>query len=114
MSRQGALLLVLAAGFAAALRAGSLPDPTRPDYLAGPARAVVSTPGWRVTAIIISPNRRLAEINGRTVETGDRVGGARVLEINAYSVKLAGPHGMFSAYLVSGDVKRQPATRHGN
>ncbi len=102
-------LLALAA---ATGHAGPLPDPTRPDYLNHASRAAV-TPGWQVTSIIVSPSRRLASINGRTVKPGDRVDGATVLEIMPYAVKLENKHGIFTAYLLAGNIKRPLAGPHG-
>ncbi len=70
--------------------AGELADPTRPGYLP-PATAPatgVRAPSWRVESIIVSPGRRLAVINGRVVAVNDRVGGARVVEITPYEVRL--------------------------
>ncbi|MDE2196296.1 MAG: hypothetical protein KGJ56_03825 [Gammaproteobacteria bacterium] len=104
------IMMALAAG---AVRADSLPDPTRPDYMSRTARAPAVTPGWRVTAIIISPSRRFAQINGQTVKPGERVDGATVLEITPYAVKLRGRHGVFTAYLLAGDVKRPITEPHG-
>ncbi|MHB8424982.1 MAG: hypothetical protein ACYDB9_07495 [Gammaproteobacteria bacterium] len=103
-------LLTLAA---MAGHAGPLPDPTRPDYLNHAARAAAVAPGWQVTSIIISPSRRLANINGRMVKPGDRVDGATVLQIMPYAVKLENKHGIFTAYLLAGNIKRPLTGPHG-
>lgn len=58
-----------------------LPDPTRPSYIAG-------GDGLTLQSIIVSPGRRLAVIDGRAVKIGDRVGGAVVIDIRPYEVRL--------------------------
>lgn len=83
----GFVLLLLANAVSAA--AGSLDDPTRP-----PGKRVYNSVvkqksnGWRLASTLISPERRSAIINGRRVTVGDRVNGARVLEIQPAWVKL--------------------------
>lgn len=72
-------LIVLALTGAAG--ASDLPDPTRP--LGGVAAA-----GGGLQSILVSPQRRLAVIDGRTVGVGDRVGSAVVAEIQPYEVVL--------------------------
>lgn len=66
-----------------------LVDPTRPSHVRGPTPSkTVRAPAWRVQSIIVSPTRRLALINGRLVGVGDRVNGAKVVEILPYEVQL--------------------------
>lgn len=74
------------------LEARPLPDPTRPpDFHAlaplHPAKA------FHLTAILIAPHRRLATVNGLTVQVGTRVAGATVLAISPDSVRLRLPSG---------------------
>lgn len=54
-------------------------DPTRP-YTAREIGAA-TTPRFVVNAIIISPDRRVAIVNGRRVGVGDSVGNATVIAI---------------------------------
>jgi len=104
------LALWLALGAAPALAGEALDDPTRPSHLPAPAVAgTTATPGWRVDSIIVSPARRLAVINGRSVGVGERVGGARVLEILPYEVRLEYNGEVRHISLVPTRVKR-PAT----
>jgi len=71
---------------------GELPDPTRP--LSGRTVAPASTPVPAqapvsvLQSILVSPQRRLAVISGRTVSVGDHVGDAVVAEILPYEVVL--------------------------
>ncbi len=77
MSRRSALLmlgLLLAGGVA-----GALEDPTRPPGLPPPAAAAAAPPPhYQLTSILIAQQRRIAVVNGRQVQVGDRVDGARV------------------------------------
>ncbi|HEB60022.1 MAG TPA: hypothetical protein ENJ01_12425 [Gammaproteobacteria bacterium] len=96
-----AALILFASGsvFNAALAAG---DPTRPPGLRAPgggAGAPAARPRWRLNATLISPERRSAMINGRTVVVGQRINGARVLSIQPAMVRLRGKHGEFNIYL---------------
>lgn len=62
-------------------------DPTRPSHLVAPARTT-AVPAWHVESILISPERRVAVINGRSVGVGDWISGAQVREILPYEVRL--------------------------
>jgi MSHA biogenesis protein MshK len=73
----------LCAGLAhAAESLDNLPDPTRPGGGGGGGGAS------GVTSILITPARKQAVINGRTVVVGDRVGDAVVVDIQPYEVIL--------------------------
>jgi MSHA biogenesis protein MshK len=113
--RKAVALLVLLIAAATLLQAraeeGTLADPMRPDYL---SRRTTThqrqTPRWTLTSTLISPDRRLAVINGQTVKVGDTVNGASVVEILPYAVKLRSRGKMITATLLTGDMKR-PAQR---
>ncbi|MEH6470166.1 MAG: hypothetical protein V7752_02850 [Halopseudomonas sp.] len=65
-------------------------DPTRPFSQQGSdatARQVKPNP-WQLQAVRISAQGRLAVINGINVREGERVRGAKVVEIKPGSVKL--------------------------
>ncbi len=89
-------LIIALAWAPAAAWAESMPDPTRPP---AEVLAPVSTEGAPQAAanplqcIIIAPNRRAAIINGQTVEQGERVGDAKLLEVREGQVVLQGPQG---------------------
>ncbi|MGI9234666.1 MAG: hypothetical protein ACR2RD_13615 [Woeseiaceae bacterium] len=72
-----AVLFALANGIAHAEE--PLRDPTRP-YTAA-ERARTAAPRFVVNAIIISPERRVAIVNGRRVAVGGSIGGATVTAI---------------------------------
>jgi MSHA biogenesis protein MshK len=70
----------------------ALSDPTRPpNVLAGAARDAsqpVETPAQRLQSVLISPHRRLAVIDGRTVPLGGKVDGATLVQIAETHVTL--------------------------
>ncbi len=72
--------------------AEQLPDPTMPDgYTAGPAvgdAEALSAPDFRVTEIVLSPDRRVAVINGQRLEQGDSFAGGRLVSIQADKVTI--------------------------
>ncbi|MGB5334191.1 MAG: general secretion pathway protein GspB [Woeseiaceae bacterium] len=72
-----ALMLTASGDFAAAEE--SLRDPTRPYSPVQGLRA--SAPRFVVNAIIISPERRVAIVNGRRVAVGSSIGGATIVAI---------------------------------
>ena len=65
-------------------------DPMRPPAVSG--RAAVSAdskaPRWQVTAILVSPGRRLAMVNDRLLGVGATIDGARIKAIYGNGVAL--------------------------
>ncbi|MDX1517867.1 MAG: hypothetical protein R3288_13565 [Woeseiaceae bacterium] len=70
----------------AASPADVLPDPTRPDTLRATHAAPVAR--YRINAIIVSDDRRIAIVNGRRAGVGDYVDGARITSIEPRAVVL--------------------------
>ena len=80
-------LLALALGVAAPSAHGqTLRDPTQP-YGAAPVREARQAK-VEVSAIFVSPTRRVAVVNGKSVTEGERVAGATVSRIAKDSVTL--------------------------
>jgi hypothetical protein len=52
----------------------------------GPGAA--PSPRFRLTAVLISPTRRIAVINGKTYSQGQKVGGVEIVLVEAQSVGL--------------------------
>jgi hypothetical protein len=80
--------------------AAQVADPTQPPSTGSVAEGPTLDPGavaapgaGRLTAIVVSPSRRLAVIDGIPVRVGDEVGATRVIEIEPLSVRLRGPDG---------------------
>lgn len=83
------LAVTLLLGGTTPLAAGEIGDPTRPSHIRNESRNVETrAPSWVVESIIVSPERKLATINGRVVGINEWVGGARVVEILPYEVRL--------------------------
>ena len=74
-----ALLLFLTLSGGVARAEEPLRDPTRPYSAAKDARA--ASPRFVINAIIISPKRRVAIVNGRRVAVGGSIAGATVVAI---------------------------------
>ncbi len=87
-----------------ACAADSPNDPMRPDY-ATPAHSTPRAPHWYLSSTLISAERRIAVVNGRSVGVGDRIDGAQVLAILPYAVRLKHDDTVLTVYLVSRDVK---------
>lgn len=83
-------LLVLAALLAPSLAGASpLPDPTRPaDAPIARANGGTAAAGPVLQSTLVSPTRRVAVIDGRTVGVGDKVHGATVVDIQPYEVRI--------------------------
>jgi MSHA biogenesis protein MshK len=81
-----AVLLLLSGSPVAASE--NMRDPMRPPTGAAAVERASSEPRWKVTGILISPERRLAMINDRLIAVGGKVDGARVRNINSNSVEL--------------------------
>ncbi len=83
MCRLPAVVIVLAMAGPAAVVAASLPDPTRPTTQGQAGSSVASRErgGPALQSVLISPQRREAIIDGKTVRVGDLVGDSRVVRI---------------------------------
>lgn len=104
MFKRGLLILVMAAPALAALE-----DPTRPPVQAPAAAqspAASDGPRWLLTTTLVSPERRTAVINNQVVTVGDRIGGARVVDIQADSVRLRAGGREVTLMIVSTNVKQ--------
>lgn len=84
-----------------------LHDPTRPPGMSPGRRGAVKVSRWVLTSTLISPDRRLATINGRTVAIGQGVGGGGVVEdIQPTQVRLRFKSRSLEVKLLPGRVKR--------
>jgi len=109
--RYGALVwcvvlgVVLVSGQSFAKQTGAGRDPTRPAMLGVSGmdttdEAKKNEDTYLLSSIIISPTRRLALINAMFVKVGDRIGDARVVNINKNSVVLSAPGKKITIYLL--------------
>ena len=99
---------LLCAAWLALDAAAQVPDPTQPPSSSvlengPPTDAEQGVPGQgRLTAIVVSPTRRVAVIDGVPVRVGDEVGTARVIEIGPLSVRLRGSDGQDVVLSIAG------------
>lgn len=82
-------------------------DPTKPpEYQAVSPVVAGAAPQWVLQSILISPTRRSAVLNGRTIKKGEQLDKqVKVLDIRPDSVLLRGAQGEFSVNLLPVSVK---------
>jgi len=99
--------ITVLAGTLAALLGADLEDPTRPPARP-PVHAEIEDGAATSTlrSIRISPDDRVAVIDGRPVRIGDRVGDAVVVAIDLAGVRLRGARGEILLTLYGGAFKR--------
>jgi len=79
-----------------------LRDPTRPaSYIDETSNT------WELNAIIISPKRRVAVIDGKSVQIDDEINGEKVVAIESSSVILDGSEGKMTLFLLDKPVKKE-------
>jgi hypothetical protein len=79
--------MLVAAG-AARAEDGLVRDPMQPyRFVAGPGGGGVA-PRFALTAVLISPTRRVAIVNGKPYERGESVNGAEIVRIDPDAVHL--------------------------
>lgn len=61
----------------------AMSDPMRPPANRGTSAAAskVTKPRWVLSSTLISQHRRLATVNGKTLLVGEKISGAKLLEI---------------------------------
>ncbi len=101
-----ALIALLAAPLAAA---DLQRDPTRPPSQSLPAAVVSPVGSWKVSSILVSSERRVATINGRTVQEGELIDGARVVRIEPTTVRLRSGQQELSIHLSNRRIKKPTA-----
>ena len=114
MNAAGALGLVLALVGGSACAQG-LSDPMRPPGPPLPtdrASPETQTSRPQLQSILLSPQRKVAVINGQTVVLGGRIGDATLLEISATGVVLKRAEGLETLRLLP-DTDKKPARSTG-
>jgi len=106
------VVAVLAVACAAPVGA-ELGDPTRPPHYKKQAKlpqtAAAVAEKWALTSVLISPQRRVAIVNGQMVQEGDTVGSSRVVRIRTSEVLLQRGADQFVVSLLPSAVK---TTKH--
>jgi MSHA biogenesis protein MshK len=83
-------------------------DPTRPASLAvGNTSADISQPlKWKLTSTLIGPQRRVAIINDKIVQIGQKIDGAELVAVDAGSVMIRYSGKKIQLKLIAGTVKQ--------
>jgi len=85
--------------------AKELQDPTKPPIFSMDERGSIKPA--HLSAIIISPNRRIAVINDKMVKVNQMVEGNRVVWIHSNSVQLQGIDGKIVLVLINKSIKKK-------
>ena len=111
MSRPYALALCAWLAAASAVAEPPVRDPTQPYRpVAGePGTSAEPAPRFRLTAVLIAPSRRVAVVNGKPYQQGQRVDGAEIVSIEAHSVQLRDGNADLVLHLGSGPPKARSA-----
>lgn len=95
------LLLCLQSAYA------ELHDPTRPaKYVDNPLAGSIDTSTLELGLTLVSPDRKVVVINGLSLQVGDAVGSERVVAIESNCVRLVGPSGNITLFLLDKPVKQ--------
>lgn len=85
-----------------------LHDPTLPvNYKSEKTGDSVNVGSFELGLTLVSPDRKVAVINGRPLQMGDEVSGTHIVAIDSNSVRLAGPSGNITLFLVDKPVKQE-------
>ena len=90
----------------------ALHDPTEPYRPAADGSAApigVPAPRFKLTAVLISPSRRVAIVNGKPLREGQRVAGAELVKIDERSVQLRDGNHDFVVQLGNARAKTRAA-----
>ena len=85
------IFTILMTFFCQISQAEVLRDPTQPPSYQNKGSVKFGTksaPKWVLSSTLISPARRLATINGKTLAVGEQIGNARVISIETARVAL--------------------------
>ncbi|HVY65689.1 MAG TPA: hypothetical protein VHH11_12780 [Gammaproteobacteria bacterium] len=80
--------VMLAACRLAAAEEPPMRDPMQPYHFAAGPGGALGAPRFALTAVLISPSRRVAIVNGKPYERGETVNGAEIVRIDADAVHL--------------------------
>lgn len=102
-------LLLLLTTLIAGRDVAALNDPTRPPGRSSSSTAAkittAPTPRLELTSILVAPERRVAVINGRPLQVGERIGDYKVVDIQFDLVQVKNDNRLISLTLNSGVVK---------
>lgn len=99
------VVVLLCCLLAAVAEGARLRDPTRPPDYQDPNMSVVGKESLKVNTIIYSKSRKIAVVNGETLQVGDKIAGFEVLSITPHAVRFKGDEGEFDLSLLQQDIK---------
>lgn len=82
-------------------------DPTRPAKYVENQPGSVDTSSLELGLTLVSQDRQVVVINGLPLKLGDTIGGERVDMIESNSVRLVGPSGTITLFLLDKSVKKE-------
>lgn len=87
----------------------AMSDPMRPPAYRGTLAAAnkATKPRWVLSSTLISQHRRLATVNGKTLLVGEKISGAKLLEIQPALVTLKYQGQKITIKLLPSVLKRQ-------
>ncbi len=85
----GTTLLLLSPWLLTAMASAGMVDPTRPATFTRSKPAVRDKAGLVLQSTLVSPDRKIVIISGRTYGLGARVDGAVITNISSYEVTLS-------------------------
>ena len=91
MVKELVLVSLLLAALSASVAAEPLQDPLRPPGVGSKTAAHKATPrkmSWSLDAVLVSPQRSVAIINGQPLQLGGEIAGYRLVKIDSGSVVL--------------------------
>jgi MSHA biogenesis protein MshK len=96
MRKVGLLTLIMGLFVISVAHADQLLDPTQPSNYHANGTKGFDDKGISVTSILISPQRRIAVINGNFMKVGDKIVGAEIISIEPDKVNFKDTKGTFS------------------
>jgi len=114
-ARRGGAGLLLYALAAVALAGSGDEERTLRDPLQPPTRNAerteLDTSRWTLSSTLVAAGRRVAIINGRSVQPGDRVDGASVVAVTRKGARLRAGGRIFELRPATRAIKRRAQTR---
>jgi len=84
-----------------------LHDPTRPaKYVDNQLAGAMDTSTLELGLTLVSPDRRVVVIDGLSLQVGDKIGSEHIVAIESNCVRLAGPSGNITLFLLDKPVKQ--------
>ena len=88
------MFILVTVGIALPVAAGSLVDPMRPvnyqraDVSSDVVKKISVTEDWKLSGVLISASRKVAVINGLSLQLGDNIDGYRITKITTATAVL--------------------------